>query len=192
MNHDDLTAALRRWAASAPESLYEGSRWTIACWQDAEGRLTVSGLLVATWGLVDFEEDPTIRARPNAPIPAWWLETALDLESITNLLASAGPGGPDLLAGVGIAAAPGPREDAIVHAWLAVADAAIRVELHRHGTWIGRCAIGDPLWWDQRALFEPLERFRARATGWPPNLPANLTAPTTNPRTSAAAWTGPC
>ncbi|MCD0444291.1 hypothetical protein LO763_11725 [Glycomyces sp. A-F 0318] len=192
MNHDHLTTALRIWAAAAPDSLYSGSRWIFACWQEPDGSLTVSALFAASDCLdaATYDEDD---ARPDAPIPAPWVEFALDVDGLVFDLVTERPGRPCLLAGVGVAAAarPGPREDANVHAWMATGKAAIAVELHRHGAAVGQCEVGDPLWWDRQELFEPLERFRAAATGWPPALPESLTAPASRSR-SAVPWNGPC
>ncbi|MEU6858493.1 hypothetical protein AB0B28_06430 [Glycomyces sp. NPDC046736] len=183
MNHDRLATALRAWADSAPVSLFDGSRWIIACWQDPKGHLTASSLLTASNHLSGAGDEETAAVVPDAPIPARWLKSALDFDGRIFDLTVTRPSGPHLLAGVGLAAAtPGPRENAIVHVWIAAASAAISAELHRRNTAIGRCQVGDPLWWDRRKLFEPLERFRAAATGWPPILPARFAEP--------GAWAG--
>jgi hypothetical protein len=192
MDSNPLANALRLWAESAPDSLFTGSDWIIACWQARDGRLAVSGLLAATYSL-DPDAEATAPAFTRPQVPDAWLGYALDFDGRVFDLVTKRPASSGHLAGVGLVKAkPGTRDDAVVLAWMATGEAAIRVELHRYADAVGRCEVGDPLWWDQQDLFEPLERYRAAACGWPPALPTALAIPDRSERPSTAAWAGPC
>ncbi|MCC3762576.1 hypothetical protein K3N28_05770 [Glycomyces sp. TRM65418] len=198
MHSDDLPTALRAWFAATADHLHRG-RWIIACWQTPQGRLTVAELPEATACLDDL--DGCIIA-PDEPLPAAWLTEALDFHLRMCDHVPARPTGPFGLVGVGLAVTkpafkpepelePDAWEAATEHAWIVSDDGAFTVELYLHAAAVGRCEVGDPLWWDRQELFEPLERYRAAITGWPPILPATTNPALPVPASSPADWLGP-
>jgi hypothetical protein len=67
VNSNNLAAALRTWAGSAPDSLFSEEPWIIACWQAPEGDLSISGLLAATYALDADEPAPVPPVRRSQP-----------------------------------------------------------------------------------------------------------------------------
>lgn len=172
---DNLCATLRIWAGPAQDRLVADDTrtrvpWIIACWEDGAGQIATSLLPAATDALQDHlgQVGP---APEQEVLPTGWLKSASDF---TAFMSDIVMGDPWHLAGIGLitrtTAATGQRAMRIQIA--ADRGTAFTYERHDGGSEARlRFDVGDPLWWDQQAVLEPLERYRAAATGWPPVLP---------------------
>ncbi|MDA1359797.1 hypothetical protein O1R50_09195 [Glycomyces luteolus] len=186
---DNLCTALRIWTGPAQDRLAADDTRTrvpgiIACWEDGAGQISTSLLPTATAALQAHlghaDLDPEQRA-----LPTDWPKAASDF---TALMRDIVMGEPWYLAGIGLVtrttAATGQHTMCIQIA--ADRGTAFTYERHDSGSETRlRFDVGDPLWWDQQAVLEPLERYRAAATGWPPVLPEADPAHTEPPRAHA-------
>lgn len=187
----NLCAALRIWAGPARDRLTADDPqtrvpWVIACWEDAVGQISTTLLREATTALrgrrseMDFDSD-------QLALPADWLKAASDFTARVRDIVI---GKPEYLAGIGL----------ITRTTTTTGQRAMRVQIatasgdaftFEHGDDGGearlRCKAGDPLWWDQQAVLEPLERYRAAVTGWLPVLPDNGATPARSDSPSAEA-----
>jgi hypothetical protein len=198
MNTETLRSALRTWTPPDPGSLgvteTHTAWWIVACWEAADGSITVTALSGASCALRDVTcgDDVEVLDLGVFALPSGWLEAAIDFGTRMNDLAASGT---RYLAGIGLVtderAQTGRR---MMRAFVAAgASGALTYERFDSGAEGRLCLdVAGPLWWDLDGVLIPLERYRAALTGTRPHLPtyaAGTSASTTG--SGAAAWPGP-
>lgn len=199
MHTDTLMTALYEWTGPARDRLAIDDPearppWIIACWEDADSTAAVSVLASATAALHHGYDKTDWHSA--MPLPDGWLEAAVSSDTHMRDLTT---GPTRYLAGVGLLTSEITGDGHWgMRARIAMNDGAFVYEHRDDGPHTARTearlriGLGDPIWWDEQSMLEPLERYRSTVTGGQPHLPETDREPVLAWPSSSAGWPGPC